>query len=209
MTANKAPQLPLHAVQRADLAVEQQYDVPAGARLVCLPEHDAALEAFPEVLDRRKVGAVTGPLGTGKTILTAALIRRALQHNPELSVTSLTFELADTPRRAFEQVYRAITGQAARGSRTDIQEELLPRLAERQRLLVLDEAHLSGSVTLTQFVSLMRKPGANWSLLLVGSDLGGVLDRGHYVGSRVFKPTHLQPLLEADLRPYLCRFHPM
>jgi DNA transposition AAA+ family ATPase len=91
--------------------------------------------AVADLINNEAMGAVVGAAGLGKTFA----IAHALESRTE-PVVHLAFEARPTMRLVADRLLNALTGAPWSGTRFAMTAELLERLSERRRLVVIGEA---------------------------------------------------------------------
>ena len=88
-----------------------------------------------DLIESEAMGAIVGPAGLGKTFA----IEHALASREEQVIT-LTFEARLTMRLVADRLLVAMTGAPGSGTRFAMTDQLLNRLSDRRRLVVIGEA---------------------------------------------------------------------
>jgi DNA transposition AAA+ family ATPase len=91
--------------------------------------------AITDLIESEAMGAIVGPAGLGKTF--------AIEHTlaaREEQVITLTFEARPTMRLVADRLLVALTGAPGNGTRLAMTDQLLNRLSDRRRLVVIGEA---------------------------------------------------------------------
>jgi hypothetical protein len=134
----------------------------AGARLARVPATAAIAHASDLVIPAHEIAVITGEHGTGKTTALA----RVLADRPE-PVTTLTLPPRQTSRDIVRWLHDAVITSDDLPER-DLQDDLAEALAVRARIVVIEHAHRLSKEAAGQLQYLHARPGAQWSLFLVG-----------------------------------------
>ena len=139
------------------------------------------------------VGAITGPSGIGKSFLTERLAQ-------ETGCETVYVSLPGKParREALVAILKEITGKFHNSEGVVLRGELEDLLAERPRIIIVDEVHRVDDVVLDQLSHLHSHEDAKWTLILVGAPkLADKLKRYEHLRSRCDRILSL-PRLEGD-----------
>lgn len=138
---------------------------------------------------------VAGPRGSGKRIALAAAL--ASQHLP--------YQLVPMPPAPSENRLMSVLTGAVLGDRDDyelrdMQDDLVEALGRESSILVIDQAQELTTKAASQLQYLHARPGANWTLVLLGSD---DLDRASSTSARlrgdIIATAEVHPLKGDDL----------
>ncbi len=177
--------------------------------------HDAAVlrtrhlllteQAVDDLVGSEAMGAIVGPAGLGKTFAIAHSTRA--QNAP---VVSLTFEGRPTMRLIADRLLHAFTGMPARGTRFAMTDELLHRLAERRRLIVIGEAQNLTRDCFEYLRHLHDDPATRFALLFDGGDgCWEVLTREPMLRSRIYRRVAFSTLTDSDVLQLIPAYHPI
>lgn len=161
--------------------------------------------AVEDVVDAEAMGAIVGPAGLGKTFA----IAQCLDGRTEPVVT-LTFEARPTMRLVADRLLYAFTGAPARGTRFAMTDELLRRLAERRRLIVIGEAQNLTRDCFEYLRHLHDDPRTRFGLVFDGGDgCWDVLAREPMLRSRIYRRVAFGALSDADVIQLIPSYHPI
>lgn len=162
--------------------------------IVGTPAIAAVREAAKYVVDRAGALVVYGDHGTGRTTAVRAYLERQelpwhvidLPPNPdELKITGL--------------IYRAIVGPDHLPLR-EMQDDLVDALQAERRVIVLRHAERLTSRAAGQIQWLHDRPGAMWTLILIGdSDVGTAVRRDPLLAHTITSAVQVRPLTDRDL----------
>ncbi len=162
-------------------------------------------QAVADLVDSEAMGAVVGAAGLGKTFA----IARAVETRGE-PVVSLTFEGRPTMRLVADRLLHAFTGSPARGTRFAMTDELLNRLAERRRLVIVGEAQNLTRDCFEYLRHLHDDPATRFALLFDGGDgCWEVLAREPMLHSRIYRRVAFSALTDADVIQLIPLYHPI
>lgn len=160
-------------------------------------------QALCDVLESEAMGAIVGPAGLGKTFA----IDHALQTRSE-PVIKLTFEARPTMRLIADRLLHALTGSPGRGSRFAMTDQLLTRLSQRRRLLVIGEAQNLNRECFEYLRHLHDDQQTRFALLFDGGDgCWHVLAREPMLRSRIYRRVAFAPLTDADVLTLIPTYH--
>lgn len=161
-------------------------------------------QAVGDLVESEAMGAVVGPAGLGKTFA----IARAVEARSE--PVSLTFEGRPTMRLVADRLLHAFTGSPARGTRFAMTDELLNRLAERRRLIVVGEAQNLTRDCFEYLRHLHDDPATRFALVFDGGDgCWEVLAREPMLRSRIYRRVAFSALTDADVLKLIPAYHPI
>jgi DNA transposition AAA+ family ATPase len=162
-------------------------------------------QAVSDVIESSAMGAIVGPAGLGKTFAIGCAVR----DRPE-PVLSLTFESRPTMRLIADRLLHALTGCPARGTRFAMTDELLRRLAERRRLVLIGEAQNLNRDCFEYLRHLHDDPATTFGLLFDGGDgCWEVLSREPMLHSRIYRRVAFEPLSDSDVIQLIPGYHPI
>lgn len=161
--------------------------------------------AVADLVDSEAMGAVVGPAGLGKTF--------AIAHAVELCadpVIALTFEARPTMRLVADRLTHALTGAPGHGTRFAMTDQLLNRLSERRRLVVIGEAQNLNRDCLEYLRHLHDDPDTRFGLVFDGGDgCWEVLAREPMLHSRIYRRIAFHPLSDKDVLELIPAYHPI
>ena len=140
-------------------------------------------QAVADLIDNEAMGAVVGPAGLGKTFA----IAHALETRRE-PVVQLTFEARPTMRLVADRLLNTLTGSPWSGTRFAMTAQLMERLSERRRLVVIGEAQNLNRDCFEYLRHLHDDPATRFALLFDGGDgCWEVLAREPMLHSRIYR----------------------
>lgn len=162
-------------------------------------------QAVGDLVENEAMGAIVGAAGLGKTFA----IAQAIQTRRE-PVVSLTFEGRPTMRLVADRLLHAFTGSPARGTRFAMTDDLLNRLAERRRLIIVGEAQNLTRDCFEYLRHLHDDPNTRFALLFDGGDgCWDVLAREPMLHSRIYRRVAFTALTDADILQLIPLYHPI
>lgn len=181
-----------------------RYTAPPDAATVPLPFQEELTHALAEMVSVAGAVAVDGMTGTGKTFTTEEVCRR-------LPVSSHTVRLGPHPgtTKVVRNVYRELTGHAPPARGTEAERQLEEVLAEKPRVLVIDEAQKLGRLGIDQLIYLHEHPDAQFTLVLVGIGLARVLGEHEELEGRFPRSVAFERLRDNALADWLTAYHPL
>lgn len=177
---------------------------PPGAATVPLPFHDDLEDALSEMVDMAGAVAVDGKTGTGKSYALQLVCAR-------LGVPTVTTRLGPRPgtTKTVNRIYADVTGHAPPRRALDAERVLEQVLAERPRILVIDEAQKLGRSGIDQLIHLHEHPDAQFTLVLVGMGLAAILDAHEELDGRFGRSVAFERLRDDALLAWLGAYHPL
>jgi DNA transposition AAA+ family ATPase len=162
-------------------------------------------QALADVVESEAMGAIVGPAGLGKTFA----IEHSIQTRGEPAV-KLTFEARPTMRLVADRLLHALTGAPGRGTRFAMTDQLLNRLAERRRLVIISEAQNLNRDCFEYLRHLHDDPATHFALLFDGGDgCWEVLAREPMLRSRIYRRVAFAPLTDSDVLSLIPTYHPI
>jgi DNA transposition AAA+ family ATPase len=162
-------------------------------------------KALFDVIESEAMGAIVGPAGLGKTFA----IEHAIQTRSE-PVVQLTFEARPTMRLVADRLLVALTGAPGTGTRFAMTDQLLNRLSERRRLVVIGEAQNLNRDCFEYLRHLHDDPATRFALLFDGGDgCWEVLAREPMLRSRIYRRVAFAPLSDRDVLTLIPTYHPI
>jgi DNA transposition AAA+ family ATPase len=160
-------------------------------------------QAVGDLVASEAMGAVVGPAGLGKTFA----IDHALESVSE-PVVRLAFEARPTMRLVADRLLCALTGAPGWGTRFAMTDQLLNRLSERRRLVVIGEAQNLNRECFEYLRHLHDDPATRFALLFDGGDgCWEVLAREPMLHSRIYRRVAFAPLSEPDVLRLIPGYH--
>ena len=161
--------------------------------------------AVADLINNEAMGAVVGAAGLGKTFA----IAHALESRTE-PVVHLTFEARPTMRLVADRLLNALTGAPWSGTRFAMTAELLERLSERRRLVVIGEAQNLNRDCFEYLRHLHDDPDTRFALLFDGGDgCWEVLAREPMLHSRIYRRVAFTALSDRDVLTLIPGYHPI
>jgi DNA transposition AAA+ family ATPase len=162
-------------------------------------------QAVADLIDSEAMGAVVGPAGLGKTFA----IAHAIQQRSE-PILQLTFEARPTMRLVADRLLNALTGAPWSGTRFAMTAQLLDRLSERRRLVVIGEAQNLNRDCFEYLRHLHDDPTTRFGLLFDGGDgCWEVLSREPMLHSRIYRRVAFTALSDSDILTLIPDYHPI
>ena len=177
-----------------------------GARTINTAWFKLTQLAIAEIAEELAMGAFHGDAGLGKTFsvrYAAAALARA-----DMECTWVEFPEKPTMRRLTAGILRAVTGVEHRGERYRLITDLGHVLAERPRLLIVDEAQRLNRDCIETLRHLHDDPGTCFALALVGgNDCWDVLSRYPMLRSRIFARVAFEAMKFDEVLQIIPKFH--
>ncbi|MGA2929934.1 MAG: ATP-binding protein [Solirubrobacteraceae bacterium] len=162
-------------------------------------------QAVADVIDSEAMGAIVGPAGLGKTFAIADA--RESRSEP---VVALSFEARPTMRLVADRLLHALTGAPGTGTRFAMTAQLLDRLAERRRLVVIGEAQNLTRDCFEYLRHLHDDPATRFALIFDGGDgAWEVLAREPMLRSRIYRRVAFTALSDSDVLALIPAYHPI
>ena len=162
-------------------------------------------QALSDVLESEAMGAIVGAAGLGKTFA----IEHAIQARAEPVIT-LTFEARPTMRLIADRLLYALTGAPGHGTRFAMTDQLMNRLSDRRRLVVIGEAQNLNRDCFEYLRHLHDDPATRFALLFDGGDgCWEVLAREPMLRSRIYRRVAFAPLTGEDVLALIPGYHPI
>jgi hypothetical protein len=165
-----------------------------------------AEEAINVSVERRAMVVVHGDAGTGKTFA----VEHAMLGLEDIETQWLKFPSRSTQKRVVGQLLKELTGVAHGGDRYDMIDEALEVLAEKPRLIIVDEAQELSWEALELLRHLHDDRATQFGLALVGAN--GCWERiSKYppLESRVLRRVPFVSLSRGDILRFIPGFHPI
>ena len=162
-----------------------------------------AERAASDVAGALAMGVIHGVAGSGKTFAVHAAI-------DGLAVPAYSVQFPSRPSmlRVAQQLLQRLTGRKAAGNRFELSDRLVDLLAERDRLIVVDEAQWLNRECIEYLRHLHDDPATRFGLLLVGGDgCWQVLSREPMLRSRLYRRVTFAPLGSRAVLEVIPRCH--
>jgi hypothetical protein len=111
--------------------------------------------------------------------------------------------------KVVRSIYADVTGHTAPGRSADVERLLEHVLAERPRVLVIDETQKLGRAGIDQLIHLHEHPGARFTLVLVGMGLARLLDGHEELDGRFGRSVAFERIRDDELLAWLTAYHPL
>ena len=174
-----------------------------GAKTMRTPQFALIGRCIDEATQEQAIAVVHGDAGLGKTF--------AVEHaSVRVGVEShwLTFPREPAITNIVKALLEAITKVPHRGERFKLTNDLRVLLAEKPRLIVVDEAQQLNARALDYLRYLHDDPATSFALIFVGGNgCWRTLSRYPMLLSRVYRRVAMTPLTEAELVNVLPRYH--
>jgi AAA domain len=179
----------------------------AGAVTVATEPLRLAHRVVADLMDAGAMGVIHGEAGLGKTFA----VDDALHACPTVTEACWTsFPARPTMRQVTLDLLGLLTRTHRAGTRFQATHELIEALADRPRLLVIDEAQRLNRECIELLRHLHDHPATQFGLLLVGGDgCWEVLSREPMLRSRIYRRVRFQPLTVAEVLTVLPGYHPL
>lgn len=172
-------------------------------RLAETPAYVTVRGLLQDILPFGDVGAIAGPSGAGKTFAAEALVARC-----EMPVHHLSFTRSPSRKEVLFRVLRSLSGRMHRGEAYVLETEARELLADRELLLVVDEAHWLDQTSLAQLSTLHGDQAARWSLLYLGGPkLVRTLEQYEHLRSRCARIVEVTTPRRGELLTVLRSMH--
>ncbi len=181
------------------------YQSVAGANVIATKQLLRAADLVGDIVEVRAMGAIYGPAGTGKTFA----VEQALAGQPERSWTRTAFRSRPTTRYLRHELYSDLgLGEEVPNSPVETDRILKAALAERFRLLVIDEAQWLNRECLEYLRYLHDDPRTQFALLLVGgAGCFEVLRKEPMLASRIYEYLRFAPLTRDEVLQVIPVYH--
>lgn len=177
-------------------------------------EHARTLDTDHLLLARRAIrdaesanamAVVHGEAGLGKTFA----VETALDET-DRPVLWTTFPSKPTPRLIAATLLELLTGRPTRLDRFRAINRLVELLADRDRLLVIDESQLLNGDCIELLRYVHDQPATRFALVLVGGNgTWRVLSAEPMLASRIFRRVRFAPLTRPEICGHLTGYHPL
>ena len=190
---------------RAQLPAACDWWLPAGAELVRTEQLTTLAHGAPLVLQRRRIVAVDGSPGSGKSTAVAALGASA-----SIDAVTVNVRPKSSGLGLMQSFFEAITGAPHMGgTQRQVESALKVLLAEKPRLVIVDEAQNVGLPALQALRFLLDLPTGKWGLVLAGKGLLAMLAKEQMLDSRVALRITMPKLTGNTLISTLSKLHPL
>lgn len=176
-----------------------------GARTMPTTALQLTQRAVNDLVDLRAMGVVYGPAGSGKTFAWQSAVAQL-----DVPVCAVAFPSRPSMLRVAQVLLGRLSGQTPRGSRFTLSDALLDLLAERPRLVVIDEAQWLNRDCIEYLRHLHDDPATKFALLLVGGNgCWDVLAREPMLRSRLFRRVAFAPMTPDAVLRVIPGYHPL
>jgi AAA domain len=160
-----------------------------------------------DLMGAQAMGVIHGEAGLGKTFA----VDDALHACPAVTEACWTsFPARPTMRQVTLDLLGLLTRTHRAGTRFQATHELIEALADRPRLLVIDEAQRLNRECIELLRHLHDHPATRFGLLLVGGDgCWEVLSREPMLRSRIYRRLRFQPLTAREVLMVVPGYHPL
>lgn len=149
------------------------------------------------------MAVIHGEAGLGKTYAVDDAVATV-----QVPVVWTSFPSRPTPKMVATTLLEALTGRATRLDRTRATSRLVELLADRDRLLVIDESQLLTGDCLELLRYLHDQPTTRFGLVLVGGNgTWQVLSKEPMLASRIFRRVRFAPMRREEVLEQLPRYH--
>ncbi|MGI8803156.1 MAG: AAA family ATPase [Solirubrobacteraceae bacterium] len=177
----------------------------AGARTMPTTALQLTRRAVADLVDLEAMGVVYGPAGSGKTFAWRTAVAGL-----DVPVCAVQFPSRPSMLRVAQVLLGQLSGTTPKGSRFALSDELIDLLAERPRLVVVDEAQWLNRDCIEYVRHLHDDPATKFSLLLVGGNgCWEVLEREPMLRSRLFRRVAFAPMTAEGVLRVIPNYHPL
>ncbi len=175
----------------------------AGARILRTTPLALTERAVRDIVSAKAMGVIHGPAGCGKTFAWRSAV--ALIDAP---VCTLQFPSRPSMLRVARVLLHKLTGSKPKGNRFDLSDELIDFLAERDLLVIIDEAQWLNRECIEYLRHLHDDPSTRFGLLLAGGDgCWEVLSREPMLRSRLHRRVAFAPLDRTAIQQAIPSYH--
>ena len=176
-----------------------------GARVIATDRLLHSAELVTDIVELLSIGAIHGPAGTGKTFA----VDQALSQLPERDYIVTTYRSRPTVRFVRHELYKALgLGVSLPFSPMETDDYLKGALAERPRLVVVDEAQWLNRECCEYLRHLHDEVPSGFALLFVGgAGCFEVLNREPMLSSRIYSHVRFAPLTFAEVAHVIPVYH--
>ena len=151
------------------------------------------------------MAVVHGDAGLGKTFAVETALGQT-----DRPVLWATFPSRPTPRLIAATLLELLTGRPTRLDRFRAIHRLVELLADRDRLIVIDESQLLNGDCIELLRYVHDQPTTQFALVLVGGNgTWQVLSSEPMLASRIFRRVRFQPLTRPEVLAQLPGYHPL
>ena len=177
-----------------------------GARTINTTWFKLTQLAVAEIAEELAMGAFHGDAGLGKTF--AVRYASAALRRSGIECPMVVFPEKPTMKKMVADILKEVTGVEHGGDRYRLIADLGEVLAERPRVLVVDEAQRLNRDCIETLRHLHDDPGTRFALALVGgNDCWTVLSRYPMLRSRIFARVAFAPMTFEQVLAVIPRFH--
>jgi DNA transposition AAA+ family ATPase len=174
-----------------------------GASTIKTPHHALTARLVPNIIEHAAIGAIYGEAGNGKTFSVESALERVT--TPSVEIASLR---RPTMKYLALSVLEGITKVSHQGELMRLTEDLRAVLAEKRRLIVIDEAQNLSTECFEYMRHLHDDPRTDFALLFVGGNrCWEVIARHPMLRSRIWHKVEFKPLSLAEVRKIMPRYH--
>lgn len=178
---------------------------PTQAKLINTDAFRLTQHVAAQAADSGAVAGFFGAPGTGKTYAVDHFVTTG-----NIDYVWITSAPKPTPREIFEELIFELDGTTATGNTRQLRRDCQDLLAERQRIVVVDEAQYLSTMWLQQLRTLHDAGLGQWALFLVGgTGTGATIGRHPELGSRLSYQVDFRALKGKDLHAALAEYHPV
>lgn len=178
--------------------------IPGASFVATVPAVAHIAAAAKLVLPLHSTAVVHGPPGTGKYSAARYVLQRT-----GVPVNEIDLEPAMSSKDMLRRIHRSVLGHEDVSER-DLQDDLVDALAAIPRTIVIRHADRLTREAAGQLQWLHERPGATWSLFLVGSTgTGKALEREAHLRGSVLQTIEVTPLTGQTLLSTLQSMHPL
>lgn len=178
----------------------------SGARVIQTAELLLTGRTVRDLLVARATGVLHGPAGSGKTFAAHVALS-------ELRVATAWVQFPSRPSmlHVARRLYRELAGaDPGRANRFELSEQLIALLAQREWLLIVDEAQWLNRECIEYLRHLHDHPETRFALLLVGGDgCWEVLAREPMLRSRIYRRVRFARMPLQTVLEVIPAYHPL
>jgi type II secretory pathway predicted ATPase ExeA len=181
-------------------------DLPQGAKYVATPSFTLAQTIAAMAAEHRDIAGFFGNAGTGKTTALTYFV-----DHTDRECLYLTAEPSPQRKEIFEQILLATAGGFdPKMSTRELRRTCHEVLAERPRVLIIDECQYLSLLWHQQLRSLHMDPAADFALFLAGGEnTVRTLRKDPMLWTRIKLRVYFEPLTDEVLLGTLAEFHPL
>lgn len=177
----------------------------SGARTLRTTPLALTERAVRDIVSAHAMGVIHGPAGCGKTFAWQSAVGLV-----DVPVCAMQFPSRPSMLRVARVLLQKLTGSAVKGNRFDLSDELIDFLAERDLLVVIDEAQWLNRECIEYLRHLHDDPATRFGLLLAGGDgCWEVLSHEPMLRSRLHRRVAFGPLDRGAILQAIPSYHPL